>query len=398
MDKTKKKLDIVVQLTPEQKKRFQEYIPLKVYATEKNIAIIVALIQLVMIIIFINSRHLSLEFTRTMGYFSLYVFLFVVTCFAIVLYPYTVNRKKYDQFFWLRRIYTAFLCLWVLGITCMELIGGKSLSVYCYLLPTTAAFLLLTPLESAVIFGCTWLTLVFVSIKFATSSGNMFGYIINGILVTLLSFFISYRYYRSTAIEFCDRDIISRQYDEIQRKNDLLVELVNIDQLTGLNNRHYLLNNIYPLFASARTKGYYGMCLMLDIDYFKQFNDLYGHVQGDVCLQRIAGIIRTNSLKDEASSIRYGGEEFLIIKISEQTFDAKKFAQNLLSSIKKEHIERDDVKEKSVTVSAGLWYGNLKHMEHIEEAIKYADDALYEAKKTGRNRIICSNFITDKIG
>lgn len=398
MDKTKKKLDIVVQLTPEQKKRFQEYIPLKVYATEKNIAIIVALIQLVMIIIFINSRHLSLEFTRTMGYFSLYVFLFVVTCFAIVLYPYTVNRKKYNQFFWLRRIYTAFLCLWVLGITCMELIGGKSLSVYCYLLPTTAAFLLLTPLESAVIFGCTWLTLVFVSIKFATSSGNMFGYIINGILVTLLSFFISYRYYRSTAIEFCDRDIISRQYDEIQRKNDLLVELVNIDQLTGLNNRHYLLNNIYPLFASARTKGYYGMCLMLDIDYFKQFNDLYGHVQGDVCLQRIAGIIRTNSLKDEASSIRYGGEEFLIIKISEQTFDAKKFAQNLLSSIKKEHIERDDVKEKSVTVSAGLWYGNLKHMEHIEEAIKYADDALYEAKKTGRNRIICSNFIIDKIG
>jgi len=398
VDKTKKKLDIVVQLTPEQKKRFQEYIPLKVYATEKNIAIIVALIQLVMIIIFINSRHLSLEFTRTMGYFSLYVFLFVVTCFAIVLYPYTVNRKKYNQFFWLRRIYTAFLCLWVLGITCMELIGGKSLSVYCYLLPTTAAFLLLTPLESAVIFGCTWLTLVFVSIKFATSSGNMFGYIINGILVTLLSFFISYRYYRSTAIEFCDRDIISRQYDEIQRKNDLLVELVNIDQLTGLNNRHYLLNNIYPLFASARTKGYYGMCLMLDIDYFKQFNDLYGHVQGDVCLQRIAGIIRTNSLKDEASSIRYGGEEFLIIKISEQTFDAEKFAQNLLSSIKKEHIERDDVKEKSVTVSAGLWYGNLKHMEHIEEAIKYADDALYEAKKTGRNRIICSNFITDKIG
>lgn len=61
MDKTTKKLDIVVQLTPEQKKRFQEYIPLKVYATEKNIAIIVALIQLVMIIIFINSRHLSLE-------------------------------------------------------------------------------------------------------------------------------------------------------------------------------------------------------------------------------------------------------------------------------------------------------------------------------------------------
>ncbi len=397
MDKTTKKLDIVVQLTPEQKKRFQEYIPLKVYATEKNIAIVVALIQLVMIIIFINSRHLSLEFTRTMGYFSLYVFLFVVTCFAIVLYPYTVNRKKYKQFFWLRRIYTAFLCLWVLGITCMELIGGKSLSVYCYLLPTTAAFLLLTPMESAVIFGCTWLTLVFVSIKFATSSGNMFGYIINGILVTLLSFFISYRYYRSTAIEFCDRDIISRQYDEIQRKNDLLVELVNIDQLTGLNNRHYLLNNIYPLFASARTKGYYGMCLMLDIDYFKQFNDLYGHVQGDVCLQRIAGIIRTNSLKDEASPIRYGGEEFLIIKIAEQTFDAEKFAQNLLSSIKKEHIERDDVKEKSVTVSAGLWYGNLKHMEHIEEAIKYADDALYEAKKTGRNRIICSNFITDKM-
>ena len=391
MDEKNLKANIFFSLSPEQKRSFQSYIPTKVYTTEKYVAILVAISQFVMILLFLFGNKLSAASPRSLGYFSLYIFLFIMTCIALVLYPYTVKKKELKQFFWLRRGYTVVLCIWVLGVSYMELVGGKGLSVYCYLIPTTAAVLLMTPVESAVIFGGCWLILVIMAICFSPNHSNSFAYIVNSILVTVLAYYISFRYYRSTAIEFSDHDTISKQYDEIQKKNDLLVELVNVDQLTGLKNRHYLLEKIYPNFEASRKKGYMGMFLMLDIDYFKQYNDLYGHVQGDVCIQKIANLIQKISHEENAISIRYGGEEFLVVKFSKHPFSAEAFAKKLLEAIKKEHIERSDTEQGCVSISAGLWYQKLHSIHHIEQGIKYADEALYEAKNAGRDQIVRSS-------
>lgn len=386
MDTIIKFFKSLIVLTPEQKKRFLEYLPLKVYNTERNIAILVALVQLGMIALFLSNKNLSFQNMRSLAYFSLYVYLLITTCIAIVLYSYLVKNKKYKAFLWLRRIYAFSLCFWVIGITYLEQMKGHGISVYYYLLPTTSALLLLSPIESISIFAFTSITTAFMLLT--AGNGNIFGDTVNSVLVTVLSLFISYRYYRSMAKEFIDRETIAKQYDEIDKTNCLLKQLVHVDQLTGLYNRHYLTERVYPMFQECKNKNYVGMFLMIDIDFFKQYNDLYGHVQGDDCLRRLADVIRLLCDEEDASAIRYGGEEFLIIKMASKEFDAKGIAQKLLDNIKNNGLERSDVEQKRVTASIGMWHNKLSEIEHIELGIRYADDALYEAKNKGRDCIV----------
>lgn len=381
---------LTVHLMPEQRARFRAYIPGKVYHTERNIALVVAATQLCMILFFVF-RGFPFHSWRSVAYFCLYIYLFVATVAAFFLYRHTVKNKKFKTFLWLRRIYTVLLCLWVVSISFLEQAKGGSFTVYCYLLPTTAAMLLLTPLESTVIFGGTWASLVVMLLTMGNRANGIFGDMVNSSFVTILSLFISFRYYRSTAVEFCDRELIAQQYEEIKAANGLLEGLVHIDQLTGLNNRHYLHEMVAPLFIRCREQHLSGMCLMMDIDYFKQYNDLYGHLQGDECLKKIADATQELCREERASPIRYGGEEFLIIKLTADDFDADAFAGKLLKRIADTHIVRTDVAQKHVTVSAGLWFGKLDSLERMEQAIQYADDALYRAKSQGRDRTVCWN-------
>ena len=382
--------NLFIKLTPEQKEGFLKYIPTKVYVTERNISIVVALIQLWMIIVFLVNRRLSVGNMRYLGYFCLYVTLLVATCIAIISYNYTVKNKKYKAFFWVRRVYALVLCGWVMGITYLELSGGRGLSSYYYLIPTTAAMLLLNPLESVVVFGGAWCGLAFIFFYLDVSSGSLFGNLMNSVFVTILSIFISYRYYKSSAVEYCDRELIKHQYEEIQGKNNLLIELVQRDQLTCLYNRHYLNEYLYSFFTEAQEKHYYGVFIMIDIDFFKQYNDLYGHLQGDDCLKIIANILNDECEEAGASAIRYGGEEFLIVKMSEEEFDAKILTDKFSEALKLAQLYRADVDPYYVTVSMGVWSNNLSNVANIEQAIQYADKALYEAKESGRNRAVFS--------
>ena len=381
-------MNMIFKLTPEQKIRFQEYLPKKVYHTERNIAIVVAFTQLSMIALFSSDLVRTFANPRSFTYFCLYIFLFLATIAAIILYRFTVRRKKFKAFLWLRRWYICMLCIWVLGITYLEQQSGKSLSVYCYLVPTTAAVLLLTPLENLIAFGGMWCGLAIMLLTMGVNEEQIFANLVNSIFVTVLALFISYRYYQSLATEFRDRETIEAQYDEIQKANALLQQLVHIDKLTGLYNRYYLMEEIYPEFDKYRPHHYMGMFMMMDIDFFKQYNDNFGHLQGDECLKAIANILQEVCELEGASAIRYGGEEFLIVKISKDAFDAKGIAQRLLDRLKQAGLQRNDVEEGIVTVSAGLWYNHIQVVQHIEQAIKYADDALYQAKTSGRNRIV----------
>ena len=137
----------------------------------------------------------------------------------------------------LRRVYTCILFIWCIGITMLEQFGGNTIGVYCYLIPTIAALLLMEPLESILFFSINWGVVVVLLVVSGVNQENLFGNIINGTFVTFLSVFISIRYNRSVEAEFRDREIISMQYKKIQKANDKLHEMAFTDQLTGLHNR-----------------------------------------------------------------------------------------------------------------------------------------------------------------
>ena len=154
-----------------------------------------------------------------------------------------------------------------------------------------------------------------------------------------------------------------------------------IDPMTGLNNRRFLDNYID---TNMKDNSKFSM-MMVDIDFFKQVNDTYGHNVGDEVIKTIADVL-TNNIKGSDYAIRYGGEEFLLI-----IFDAnKEIAQKIANNVKKEFskkVFKTDKDKFSKTLSIGI--SNYPDDSNTPwQCIKYADVALYSAKNNGRDKVV----------
>jgi diguanylate cyclase (GGDEF)-like protein len=166
---------------------------------------------------------------------------------------------------------------------------------------------------------------------------------------------------------------------------DVLKERNFVDGLTGLYNRKFLDEFIDNKLQKELDKGTRFAIMLLDVDYFKMVNDTYGHDAGDAILQKLSEIMREN-VGNKGHVIRFGGEEFLILLIDSDEDDAK----NVATSINKQFSEivfQFNNESFNKTVSVGYsFFPDDTHQ--IWKCIKYADLCLYEAKETGRNRVI----------
>ncbi|MCB9096938.1 MAG: cache domain-containing protein [Arcobacter sp.] len=159
------------------------------------------------------------------------------------------------------------------------------------------------------------------------------------------------------------------------------------DELTKLYNRRFFNNKIEEEINRAKRENKTLCLLILDIDYFKQYNDTYGHQKGDFVLESVAKVLanRTNRASDFA--FRLGGEEFAIITTLEKE-KAIEFAEVIRSDIEKLKIEhKSSTISKHLTISIGLVSKYAIDIENSDKLYKEADDNLYIAKKQGRNSI-----------
>ena len=163
------------------------------------------------------------------------------------------------------------------------------------------------------------------------------------------------------------------------------------DRLTGLYNRHYVQEWFGLELHRAQRHGRPVAAIMLDIDHFKRFNDSFGHEAGDLVLRELAGVLGRSTRGSDIAS-RYGGEEFLVL-LPECAFDAARSkAEQLREEIARLELRYDDQPLGPVTVSLGV-AAFPDHAKESEELLRCADDALYLAKQTGRNRVVA--FSTD---
>lgn len=161
-------------------------------------------------------------------------------------------------------------------------------------------------------------------------------------------------------------------------------ELAIIDSLTIVFNRRYYLERFREEIERSEKFNYKFSCLMIDIDYFKDFNDRYGHIVGDAILRELSRTIQENIRQIDLIG-RYGGEEFSII-LSETDKDAAQLAaERIRLAIQDKHIRVYD-EELKITVSIGISTYPYDGKE-IERLIDKADSALYQAKQAGRNRV-----------
>ena len=160
------------------------------------------------------------------------------------------------------------------------------------------------------------------------------------------------------------------------------------DQLTGLYNRLYLTNEIPLLIKQvARDKSTVG-AIMIDIDYFKLFNDTYGHLEGDICLQKVAKIVSDTVKRPKDAVIRFGGEEFLVILPYIDYQGTKLVANQLVEAVADAKISHGKGIENRVSISAGfaVWKACDVVEENVAALIEEADISLFEAKELGRNQ------------
>ena len=204
-------------LSTEQKERFAEYYTNRTYRVEIAVAVFIAVMQACMMVVFLF-RGGPFAFPRRSGYFSLYTALLAVTLVFLAIFVRWVKKKKYGAIAGLRMLYVVILCLWCIGITVLDQMGGNTIGVYCYLIPTIAAIMLMSPVER---YNSVWRKLAY----YCAASGftglnaeNLFSNLINGSFVTLLSIFISIRYNLSMKTGFRDREIIAMQYEKFRRQ------------------------------------------------------------------------------------------------------------------------------------------------------------------------------------
>lgn len=172
---------------------------------------------------------------------------------------------------------------------------------------------------------------------------------------------------------------------ELEKANRKLSTLSLNDALTGLHNRRYLDNILPELCAEARRTGQPLALALVDADHFKSINDTWGHGFGDTCLQFIAEMLTRHVKRPRDVAIRFGGEEFALLLPGTDAAGARKVCSALLEDIAGTPVTAPDGTDVSITLSAGI--AALDTSEEQTSLFERADQALYSAKSSGRNRV-----------
>ena len=179
---------------------------------------------------------------------------------------------------------------------------------------------------------------------------------------------------------------VMRLYRHVSESNIMLVDQALRDGLTGIANRRRFDAAIAQEWTRAGRGSYSVALLMIDVDWFKQYNDLYGHLQGDGCLQRVAALLGTCTKRPSDLACRYGGEEFAVILPMTSLDGATLLAARIRQALADAALPHGASPIGRVTASIGVSCIRPLPDQSAQELIQSADRALYLAKNTGRDR------------
>lgn len=206
--------------------------------------------------------------------------------------------------------------------------------------------------------------------------------------VLLFSLFISWSNTVAGRRTFLRHHMARHASHALTRANAQLSALVRTDALTGIANRRYLDEQAHRYWDEYRQHGQGFGLLMVDIDYFKAFNDHCGHPAGDACLTQVARLLESELRKAECLVGRYGGEEFAVLVGSNDPGDLSRIAQRLVQAVRAHgirHAHRPDGLGV-VTISVGGLVCTATGVGSLQSLQSQADALLYQAKRSGRNR------------
>ena len=178
---------------------------------------------------------------------------------------------------------------------------------------------------------------------------------------------------------------------DLAAANARLTILSETDSLTGLRNRRSANADVEAIWAEACTNGTWATLMLIDIDAFKRLNDTVGHPEGDRCLRQVAQALAEAAARHGAKAARYGGEEFIVFLSGSDPSEAMRIGESLRSAVQALAYPHPGLPENaciSVSIGVATGHGSLGSLATAAaDLLKAADDALYRAKRGGRNRV-----------
>lgn len=229
---------------------------------------------------------------------------------------------------------------------------------------------------------------------------NLTDWLINLLLLTGL-LVMGRVMFRQVRINSDDQLEMSHLRDDLVKINQTLQTMAMVDGLTGLANRRKFDAALLQALADSAVTGKPVSLILLDIDFFKRYNDACGHVAGDACLRIAGNVLEMAALRTDDVVARYGGEEFAIILPNTSAEDALKVAWRAVRRVSEKKIPHPatDIAEQIVTISAGCYsIVGTGSEQDVAKLIQGADHALYQSKKQGRNRATSASYERDGEG
>ncbi len=197
-------------------------------------------------------------------------------------------------------------------------------------------------------------------------------------------------------LETCARYIaVGLRNARLTHANDDLERLIEVDPLTEVGNRRRFDLTLDSEWRRCTRNRESLSVVMIDVDYFKEFNDRYGHLAGDTCLQQIAKAISRATMRASDVVTRYGGEEFAVLLAETDLAGAVAVAENIRLGVERLQIPHAGTSLGSVSISAGVATATPAAVDAAMTLVEAADLALYRAKSSGRNRIVAGSYISE---
>lgn len=369
---------------PDQQRKFNQMIEKRSGKILIPAGIVIMFFQIYNIIYTLYYTEFRLHTEPSRVYMGFYVFLML---FSGIMYLARVllSRTEKDRsslFLKMYQWYGVVLIVWAAGMNAYDQRVSDNLNVYGAAAIGVAALVYMRPVAAASGFLISEILLLLLMPVF--QPGGMtehYGSYVNSLVLMFTALFISIYRYETVRGDFQKQELIASQNKEIMQKSEALDYLANHDTLTGLWNRRFL-EICLEGWVCQEDAGTFAV-MMIDVDYFKQYNDTYGHQQGDECLQRISSAIRL--VAGKATVFRYGGEEFLCMIPKAEEGEIRRLGKEVCQCVERLAIPAADP-GRNVTVSAGWASGEMKSRESFEWLLEQADLALYRAKENGRNR------------
>jgi len=283
-----------------------------------------------------------------------------------------------------QRYYTEIIAV---GVTLI----GIVVTYIAHIAALAGASYVLAGLVLVVLYGCLFLGLLF-TVAIGVSAVLIGAHLVIGIVMGL-SF---NEVYYTTAIlsgAAVIGGLAAYNFEYAVRTNfletRLLNELAERDGMTGLYNRRIFDDYVQRIWRQSRREGVAVAIIFVDIDFFKIFNDLYGHQAGDDCLKRVAQCIARGAKRPFDFSARYGGEEFVLVLYG----PPEEYARAVPEQIRRDVLELaiphgESLAAKYVSVSVGIAFARATSTRSMAGVIQTADEALYQGKREGRNRVV----------